>query len=187
MDKTSYLVRQMKNGDKQAFAELYNDYSGAIYGVIIKMIKDEGLANDLLQEVFIKVWQKIGQYNEDKGRFYTWVYRIARNTTINKIRSSKPENHTGDFSVYEHRLNTENLHIDALDLRGKVGSLDQKYKEVVELIYFQGYTHQQVHDLLDIPMGTIKTRLRRALQKLSTIYGHDAKILITLLIICGYA
>ncbi|MBX2845320.1 MAG: sigma-70 family RNA polymerase sigma factor [Saprospiraceae bacterium] len=170
MDKTSYLIKQIKSGDHKAFEELYKDYSGAVYGVILKMVKNQDTASDILQDVFTKAWKKINTYNPEKGRFYTWIYRIARNTTINHIRAQKPENLTGDVSVYETRIGSQKLNDETLDLRGKVAQLEQKYREIVELIYFKGFTQKEVQEQLDIPLGTIKTRLRKAIKTLGEVY-----------------
>ncbi len=186
MDKTNYLVQQVKKGDQNAFSILYDDYSGAIYGVIRNIVKNETDANDVLQDVFIKAWQKIEQYNPEKGRFYTWLFRIARNTSLNHLRAKKPENQTGDFSVYDSVLKGGRLNVDTLDLTQKISKLDKKYQEVLELVYLNGFTHQQAHKILGLPIGTIKTRLRKAIQALGKIYKDDTiNYLFILLIISG--
>lgn len=185
MDKTSYLIKQVRQGDEVAFGELYRDYSGAIYGVLLKMTRDEELSNDLLQDVFVKAWRKMDTYDEAKGRFYTWLYRIAKNTALNELRKNKKENYTGEIGVYDTERGFEHLNVDVLDLKGKVRDLDEKYQQVIDLVYFQGFTHQQVCEKFDIPLGTIKTRLRRAIQALADIYKTDGLTILFILLMAS--
>ena len=83
MHEESQLISRFKNGDERAFSELYDMYSGAIYHVVLRMTKDEDLSQDLLQETFLSIWHKASQYDPQKGRFYTWAYRIARHKVLN--------------------------------------------------------------------------------------------------------
>jgi len=184
LEKIDYLIKQIKAGDTKAFEEVYTDYSGAIFGVIMKMLNNPEASADVLQDVFVKAWRKIDSYDPKKGRFYTWLYRIARNTTINHIRAKKPENLIGDIGVYDSRIGTQKLNEDTLDLKGKVAKLDTKYRQVVELIYFKGFTQKEAHQQLDIPIGTVKTRLRKAIQTLNSLYTDgNMKILVFLFLI----
>ena len=82
-------IKQLQGGDKSALYQLYNKYSGALYGVIIRMCNKESLAQEILQDTFLKIWKQIHTYDPNKGRFYTWAYRIARNTTLNALRKEK--------------------------------------------------------------------------------------------------
>ena len=84
MQNDNRLIQQLQNKDEHALSLLYDKYSGAIYSVILKMIKDEGKAQNLLQDTFMTVWEKAANYDASKGRFYTWVYRIARNKVSSK-------------------------------------------------------------------------------------------------------
>ena len=82
------VIARLLSGDNNALYQLYDKYSGALYGVILRMCQDESKAQDLLQETFVKIWKRIETYDLSKGRFYTWAYRIARNTTLNALRNT---------------------------------------------------------------------------------------------------
>ena len=99
--KDTEYINRLLNGDKNGLYLLYDKYPGALYGVILRMCRDEDFAQDLLQESFIKIWQNIGNYDSEKGKFYTWAYRIAKNTTLNSLRRSSPLIQTDNLSVYE--------------------------------------------------------------------------------------
>lgn len=158
-------INQLLNGDKNALYQLYDKYSGALYGVIIRMCKDDDLAKDLLQESFIKIWQKISSYDPQKGKFYTWAYRIAKNTTLNALRKSSPLIQTDDLSVYENR-NTELEVSDTSNLKGILADLEPQHQRAIDLVYFKGYTHQEAHKVMDVPLGSFKSYVRQALVKL---------------------
>lgn len=167
------IVELMKNGDKKAISLLYENYSGALLGVIKKVIKDEDLALDVLQESFIKVWKKGKTYNPEKAKLFTWLYRIAYNTAIDKIRSvnikTNKEIQIENSNVY--KLTTSSLNQDALDIKKHLSSLDLKYQIVINALFFEGMTQQEASDELNIPLGTIKSRLKIGLRELKKIYN----------------
>ena len=103
MQNDNTLIQDLKNKDERALSLLYDKYSGAIYSVILKMIRDEGKAQNLLQDTFMTVWEKAERYDESKGRFYTWVYRIAKNKTLNVLRKTDMFIQTDDFSVHTNK------------------------------------------------------------------------------------
>jgi len=178
MDETTDLVNRVKQGDQQAFGKLYDNYSGAIFGVISRIIPDKQIAEDVLQETFVRAWNKIHLYDSSKGRFYTWIYRLARNASINNLRKKRLENHSVDDGVYIEKGGVTGLNSDTIGLSELVMKLDKKYRDIFELIYFKGYTQQEVHEELDIPLGTVKTRLRRALLTLREQFDVIAFLLI---------
>ena len=96
------LIIQLQNKDENALSLLYDKYSGALYGVIIRICKDEQHAQNLLQDTFMTIWEKSNTYDIKKGRFYTWAYRIAKNKTLNFMRKSNMLIQTDDFSVYNN-------------------------------------------------------------------------------------
>lgn len=167
------IVELMKNGDKKAISLLYENYSSALLGVIKKVIKDEDLALDVLQESFIKVWKKGKTYNPEKAKLFTWLYRIAYNTAIDKIRSvnikTNKEIQIENSNVY--KLTTSSLNQDALDIKKHLSGLDLKYQIVINALFFEGMTQQEASDELNIPLGTIKSRLKIGLRELKKIYN----------------
>ncbi len=163
------LVHLLKQRTQMAFSYLYDNYSAALYNVICSILTDKELANDVLQEVFIKIWKQIEQYDPEKGRLFTWMVNISRNASIDTLRSkgynTQRQNRQLTENVYEAAGNV-NIETDKIGLRKIVSSLKQDHKILVELAYFQGYTQDEISKILDIPLGTVKTRLRSALMQL---------------------
>ena len=161
---------------RQGFDYLYRQYSGALYGIICRVISDEQTAQDVLQEVFVKIWNNIDKFDSSKGRLYTWMLNLARNAAIDKLRSRgeimKGKIHTGEDIVYkqEQNLQTEQQ-TDAIGLRKIVADLKPEYQTIVELAYFKGYTLDEVSKSLEIPLGTVKTRMRKAISLLREHYN----------------
>jgi RNA polymerase sigma factor (sigma-70 family) len=172
---TIHFPEVLKTKSRDAFAELYDKYSGAIYGTICKMISNTNIAEELLQDVFVKVWKNIDKYDQSKGSFFTWMLQISRNTCIDYLRtrqhkmqlstSTQVERDESTASTNELHYNTENT-----ELRGLAFKLEHKYRQVIDLVYFWGYSQEEVSQLLDIPLGTVKTRSRAGLQQLRDLY-----------------
>jgi RNA polymerase sigma factor (sigma-70 family) len=169
------LITLLKQQSKDAFNYLYTNYSGGLYGVIRKVIIDEQTAQDVLQEVFVKIWNNIDQYNPGKGRIYTWMINIARNAAIDKLRSKgeimKGKIHTAEDAVYNVSAKTEQM-TDSIGLKDAVAGLRQEYQVIVNLAYFKGFTMDEIAKTLDIPLGTVKTRMRAALQTLRQHFNN---------------
>ena len=169
------LVQMLQQRSREGFNYLYHQYSAVLYGIIIKVLCDEQTAQDILQEVFIKVWNNIGQYNPQKAKLYTWMANISRNAVIDKLRSKgeimKGKTNTGEhiFSHLEYKMKTTQP-TDTIGLRKTVAALKPEHKTVIDLAYFKGYTLDEVSQATGIPLGTVKTRMRTALQKLRLTY-----------------
>ncbi|MES2480032.1 MAG: RNA polymerase sigma factor [Bacteroidota bacterium] len=169
------LIAMLQSKDEKAFNYLYDNYSGALYGVILKVLNQEEIANDLLQEVFVKIWKNIDQYDSSKGRLYTWMLNIARNQAIDTLRSKRfqQDQKTTDIdnNVYLNdntRSSTNNT--DILGLKKSVMNLKPEFRILVDLAYFQGFTQEEISKTLNIPLGTVKTRLRNAILELKTVF-----------------
>lgn len=163
------LVNRLKNREERALGELYDRYSAVIYGLLFKILKKEVLAEDALQEVFIKIWKNIDHYDAGQGNLYTWMIRITRNLAIDKTRSKelKKENRTKDEIVpYKNYGNVIEIPVDTIGLKEKLDVLKPEYKMIIDLLFLQGYTQQDASEELGIPLGTIKTRSRMALLQL---------------------
>ncbi len=165
------LVKQFQNRDQVAFKQLYGMYSKSIHGVVYNIVKDTVIAEELMQDVFIKAWQKADTYAPSKGRFFTWILNIARNAAIDKTRSKafkqSRQNYDADNFV-DIITSNDNLDrsTDAIGIRKFVTNLGQKCKEIIELLYFKGFTQKEASDELNMPIGTIKTRNRNCIQQL---------------------
>jgi len=167
------IIQLLKNGDKKALSLLYNNYSDSLYGVALKITKDDALAKDALQESFVKIWKNSHKYNPEKAKLFTWLYRITRNTAIDKLRSFKNRNNRevqiDSSNVYT--VPTNSLNQDVIDLKQHVDKLEEKYKIVLNALFFEGMTQQEASDELNIPLGTIKSRLKIALRELKKVYN----------------
>ncbi|MFL0354020.1 RNA polymerase sigma factor [Xanthomarina sp. GH4-25] len=169
------IVRLLQKGDKKAITLLYENYADALYGVILKVLNNEELAQDALQETFIKVWKKPKSYNPDKAKLFTWLYRIAYNTAIDKVRSqsNKDSKEIQMDASNVYKLTSESLNQDVMDIKTHLKSIDEKYQIVINALFFEGMTQQEASDELEIPLGTIKSRLKIGLRELKKIYDPE--------------
>lgn len=168
----SELVQLLKQRQQSAFSYLYDNYSAALLSVIVGVVADTELANDVLQEVFIKIWRQIESYDDAKGRLFTWMLNVARNASIDTVRSKSYQNSQQNQELTEttyHAGGTTQIQTDQMGLRKVVHQLKEEHKVLVELAYFQGFTQDEISKILDIPLGTVKTRLRTALIQLRTV------------------
>lgn len=167
------IVNLLGNGDKKAITLLYENYADALYGVIKKIITDDDIAQDVLQESFVKIWRYSKKYDSSKAKLFTWLYRIVYNTSIDKVRSLK--NRTGKEVQIEtstvYKITSNGLNEDVLDIKKHLSSLDEKYQLVINALFFEGMTQQEASEELNIPLGTIKSRLKIGLRELKKIYN----------------
>lgn len=168
------LVSLLKQGEEEAYSYLYDHYSAALFGVILRIITVQEEAEDILQEVFIKIYHHIGNYDVSKGRLYTWMLQIARNTAIDTLRSKEFQKtkkiHALDESVnngIKDLSSTSN--VDYLGLDKVLSTLNEDQRKVINMAYFQGYTQEEISKELGIPLGTVKTRVRNGLIQLRKI------------------
>ncbi len=173
IDEPSLIVL-LRQKDKHALAYLYDHYAAALNGVITRIVKVEDVAEEILQDVFIKIWDKIDTYDPDKGKLFTWMLNIARNLAIDKLRSkefsrqNKTDQLDNNVSLISSQSYVEQKVKDSalIDL---LRNLTPEQQMIVHLIYFEGYTHSEISDEFNIPLGTVKTRIRSALIKLRKI------------------
>ncbi|MBI1183146.1 sigma-70 family RNA polymerase sigma factor [bacterium] len=163
------IVNWLKSADKRALNAIYKQYAMALCGVIKAVVKDDELSRDVFQDAMVKIWQQANRYDDTKGRLYTWMLNICRNTAIDATRSKAfkmasqiqtDENSVSDTNAYESQKPD---HIGVPEL---VNVLPEDQQELVQLVYFKGYTQQEISDELKIPLGTVKTKVRSAVNKL---------------------
>ncbi len=134
-------------------------------------MKDEDIAEELLQDVFLKIWDKIENYDAGKGKLFTWMLNIARNQAIDKTRSKEMNKgkKTDDIDNLVNRIDSQSygeLQVDAIGLKEVLDRLSKDQKFVVDHLYLKGYTQSELAEEFDIPLGTVKTRLRLAMVEL---------------------
>lgn len=168
------LIALVRNKSNEAFGSLYDNYSAALYGVILKVVIYEEPAQDILQDSFVKIWNNFSSYDSSKGRLFTWMLNIARNTAIDALRSKQgkmeSKNQSIDNSVDALNANSKvNTSVDHIGLKEVLKKLRPDYVTLIDLAYFQGYTQDEISKELNIPLGTVKTRVRTALNQLREI------------------
>lgn len=165
------LVSKLKAQDKIAIQALYDMYSGALLGVISRIIPQTEVAEDLLQETFLKIWNSATSYDSSKGRLFTWMMNIARNLSIDKLRSKDFRNagknqdieNNVDFIDSQKEIT---FNADLLGIKDLVTALKPEFNSVLNMVYFKGYTHVEAAEELNLPLGTVKTRIRMAIMEL---------------------
>ncbi len=166
------LLEMLRRQDRKAFNYLYDNYSDALYGVVLKVVRTEETAQDLLQEIFVKIWKNIAQYDASKGRLFTWMLNIARNTSIDYLRVNRLEIQDIDSSVYAVEQNQSIYdELSGKELREIVSQLKPEQQTLIEMVYWGGYTHEEAAQRLEMPLGTVKTRVRSALRDLRKFFG----------------
>jgi RNA polymerase sigma-70 factor (ECF subfamily) len=170
------LVLALRQREKIAVEALYDMYSASLFGVIVRIVIDEAIAEDILQDTFVKIWNSFSSYNTEKGRLFTWMVNIARNLAIDKIRSKDFKNQTknqeleNNVTFIDEQRNTV-YKPELLGVKDLVEQLKPEQKSILDLVYFKGYTHVEAADELGVPLGTIKTRLRMAIIQLRKYFN----------------
>lgn len=167
----------LRAGDRDAFAYLYDNYSAALYGILNKMLRDEAAAEDLLQEAFVKIWRNLPKYDSTKGRLFTWLLNVTRNLAIDRMRSRSfgEAKQTSTLESTQLRGSGDGEIIASPDVaivRARIAQMKPEHRAPLELVYFSGYTQAEAAEALEVPLGTIKTRLRTALQQLRGELGE---------------
>jgi len=180
------IIQGLQQQNKKSIALLYDQYGSTLYGIILRIVQSEEIAQDVLQEVFIKIWKNGARYDTTKGSIFTWMLNIARNTAIDKTRSAgfrqKAKIQDLDHTVHHNTHLITEQNTDVIGLKNFVNSLEEKYRQIIDLVYFRGYTQKEVQEHLNIPLGTVKSRIRIALRELKRIFDEQ-KINIIVLIL----
>ena len=172
----SILIEKLNQRDQQAFQWLYDQYSPALYGVVLRIVRDDEQAQDILQDIFVKIWKNLDAYDASKGRLFTWMLNVSRNTAIDALRARKAQpsgairTDEDNVHIVDRQHNTEQPSPDHIGIQEIVGRLRPERKQLIDLVYFGGYTHEEAAEELNLPLGTVKTRIRAALQELKQLF-----------------
>ncbi len=168
------LISLLKSKDKAAFSRLYDDYSPTLYGILLRILKSEPLAEDVLQESFLKIWMNIENFDRSKGTLFSWMLNIARNGAIDVLRSKsfkqESKNQSLDISVGMVVDRETEERAETIGVANLLETLIPEQRAVMDLLYFKGYTHVEAAKELSIPLGTLKTRARLAIQNLRRFF-----------------
>lgn len=168
------LILELQNGNPRAFERIYDLYSESTYGIIFSIIREEKIAEEVLQDVFLKIWEKAPSYNSEKGRFFTWILNIARNAAIDKIRSKSFKNNQQNLkadnfvNILEDKTNFAES-VDSIGLKKYIDKLKPVCKKLIDYLFFRGYTQKETSEELNMPLGTVKTRNRMCIEQLREI------------------
>lgn len=168
----SDLIARIRAGDEAALASLYDRYSGLVYSVASRVLRDGSAAEEILQDIFYQLWRNPWQYDTSRGELGAWLLVTARNRAIDRLRRNKQGDCSRVEDVVPSGINLES-HAAQAELMSKVqaalGSLSSPQRETLELAYFEGMTHSEIAERTGEPLGTVKTRLRSALQALRQV------------------
>ena len=165
------LIHKFQKKDVAAFEQLHSMYAENILGVINTIIQNPERSEEICQDVFVKIWDKASNYNPSKGRFFTWILNIARNAAIDELRSKSQKNWKKNLATSYFVGNLEehddmDSKMDVIGLRKLLKGLKEKCTELIELLYFKGFTQKEAAEQLDIPIGTVKTRNRNCISQI---------------------
>lgn len=173
------LVKKLTNRDTKGLEILYDNYSAAMYGVIHRIIQNDEIAEDLLQEAFLKIWNNFMQYDAGKGRLFTWMINTCRNLAIDKLRSKditdQNKNQQIENSVSGIVSLSASYNPDTIGINEILKKLDPDYRTIIDLLYFEGYSQAEAAGRLNIPLGTVKTRSRAAILKLRMLFDRETE------------
>jgi len=166
--KEKMLIEELKAGNSFYLHKLYDLYAPALLGIISKLIKYDDLAEDVLQETFVKTWKSINKFDPDKGKLFTWIARIAHNTAIDFLREQAGVRKLKTLGIDMVSFQVEknypvNYNTDTIGIKELINILPPSQKQILDLIYFQGYTQIEVSERLQIPLGSVKSKLRYAI------------------------
>ena len=179
------LIRLIANRQNEALSELYDRYNRLVFSLALHTVGDQALAEEITQDVFFRIWEKAKTYQPEQAKVSTWLTNIARNRSIDMIRRRgvRPEGHQigwmdltpNSVPKTEGRQPEENaqINLNARKVRIAVTSLPTEQKEALGLAFFWGYSHSQIAKELGEPLGTVKTRIRLAMQKLRQILQEE--------------
>jgi RNA polymerase sigma-70 factor (ECF subfamily) len=180
------IVLLLGESDKQAVSLLYKNYSGALLGIIARMLPEREVAEEVLQDVFLKAWENAGKYDPAKGRLFTWLAQIARNAALDKVRSAgyRKSKKTDDLenAVSVREAAADMPPVNDAGLRKVIASLDENHQTLIDYAYFRGYSQSEIAEELNIPLGTVKTRIRATVNELRKILKNE---LISILVLLG--
>ncbi|MEZ4571025.1 MAG: sigma-70 family RNA polymerase sigma factor [Thermomicrobiales bacterium] len=174
------LVRRVADGDHDALSTLYDRHGATVYSVALSVLRDPKTAEDVTQDVFVTLWTQPDRFNPDIGRFAPWFYRVARNRSIDIIRQRKREVMPDEPAVFDLMLGASDdspaddvvERSQADRVRAALRELPDEQRRLIELAYFGGLTQSQMSSHLNIPLGTIKTRVRTGLHRLRELLEH---------------
>jgi RNA polymerase sigma-70 factor (ECF subfamily) len=180
-DGLAGLMARSARGDSEAFAALYDSLAGPVHGMVLRVLRDPSQSEEVTQEVLVEVWRQASRYAPERGSVRAWVLTMAHRRAVDRVRSSQAsidrEQRVARAETdrpYDEVTEVVEQRLEAEQVRRALGVLTDVQREAVTLAYYGGYTHREVAELLDVPLGTVKTRLRDGLIRLRDEMGVNA-------------
>ena len=172
------LLRRSARGDQAAFATLYDETSARIFGLVVRVVRDRAQSEEVTQEVYLQVWRTASRYDETKGSALSWLMTLAHRRSVDRVRAAEATSRqdttyhqTGHVAEHDSTAEAVESSLDATRVRNAMAQLTEAQRQALELAYFGGYTHTEVATMLDLPVGTAKTRIRDGLIRLRDTMG----------------
>ena len=177
------LLRLILDGQTKALSELYDRYSRLVYSIAVQIVGEQGAAEEIALDIFTRVWDKAESYRSDRGTVRVWLMGMTRNRAIDDLRRDKVRQNTQrkfwaeilstSISLERDPETKVDLGLRKERVRLAINQLSEEQRDVLALAYFQGYTQSEIAQLLDLPLGTVKTRIRSAIQKLRRLLKEE--------------
>jgi RNA polymerase sigma-70 factor (ECF subfamily) len=172
------LLAASARGDERAFARLYDQTSARVYGMVLRVIRDAAQSAEVTQDIYLELWRQSARFDRTKSALVPWLLMIAHRRAVDRVRSAQSsvvrDNRYAELNTerpYDNVSEQVETSLEAQRVRKVMNDLTQAQREAVSLAYFGGYTHSEVAELLQIPLGTVKTRIRDGLIRLRDALG----------------
>lgn len=172
------LLRRSARGDEAAFASVYDETSARVFGLVLRVVRDRAQAEEVTQEVYLEVWRTASRFDPSKGSALSWLMTMAHRRSVDRVRSAESvsRNDTsyhraGHVPDHDSTAEAAETSLEAARVRQAMATLTDAQRQALELAYFGGYTHTEVATMLDLPVGTAKTRIRDGLIRLRDTMG----------------
>jgi RNA polymerase sigma-70 factor (ECF subfamily) len=175
------LIAQVARGDERSFEQLYDEVSGQVHGLVRRVLRDPAQAEEVTQEVFLEIWRTATRFDPARGKAMTWVMTMAHARAVDRVRAAQASTDR-DVKVgqrehdtaYDEVAEAVESRFERVQVRRCLGGLTDLQRESLTLAYYGGYTYNQVAELLSVPLGTVKTRLRDGLIRMRDCMGVEA-------------
>lgn len=186
-DIENQVIALLMQGNRKAISVAYKNYADALFGIILRIVKSNEIAEEVLQDTFLKIWDNAGKFDESKGRLFTWFANIARNSAIDMVRSARyrklQKTESLENTVHTGKDPGSQMEIKDAGLEKVINSMDEKYRQIIDKLYFEGYSHTELAEEMGIPLGTVKSRLRLAIKELREKIGGDFLTVLILILL----
>jgi len=180
-DVLAELLRRSARGDQHAFAELYDLTSSRVFGLAVRVVRDPAQAEEVTQEAYLEVWRTASRFDQDRGSALSWLMTICHRKSVDRVRSAEAStrrdttyNQQNQTIDHDSTADAAQASMEAKRVRDAMKSLTDVQREALELAYFGGYTHTEIAGILNLPVGTAKTRIRDGLIRLRDKMGVGA-------------